>query len=60
MWFRKRDDVMARYLAIQCGIEKEFGMVGSVIHKDDLEKLRVDLFRVSASTMDQLFKETKI
>lgn len=60
MWFRKRTDPEAMYVANQCGIKEEFECVGEVLHRDDLEMLRQQLFKVSSDTMMMLFSETTL
>ena len=60
MWFRKRDDAAARYLAAKCGIGVEHSIVGNVLHKNDLEMVRVQVFNVPHTTMSQLFDETEL
>lgn len=60
MWYKKREDAEALYVAKQCGIEDVFNVVGSVLHEDDLEKLRTQLFEVSKDTMFQLFEKTEL
>jgi hypothetical protein len=58
MWFRKRSDPEALYIAKQCGIDDVFAMV--VIPADAMEELRVNLFGVSKETMELLFEETTL
>lgn len=60
MWYKKRDDVTAKYVAKQCGIDDVLDMVGEIIHGDDLEKLREQLFDVSQDTVNQLFEVVEI
>lgn len=60
MWHKKRDDVTAQYVAKQCGIDDVLSMVGEIIHGDDLEQLREQLFDVSRDTMSQLFEVVDI
>lgn len=60
MWYKKREDPTALYVAHQCGIDDVFDSVGPIIHEDDLEVLRTQLFEVSQDTMLQLFEETTI
>jgi len=60
MWFKKRGGAEALYGAKQCGIAFEFGVVGEILHADDLDMLRVDLFKVSSSTMHSLFERTDL
>jgi hypothetical protein len=60
VWYRKRNDVTALYVAKQCGIAEDYKIVGEVVHADDLEVLRVQLFGVSTDTIDMLFSPTEI
>lgn len=60
MWFRKRDDAAARYLAAKCVIGVEYSIVGNVLHKNDLEMLRAQIFDVPPTTMSLLFDETEL
>lgn len=60
MWYKKRTDAEAKYVAKQCGLEVEFNAVGPMLHENDLEMLRQQLFKVSQSTMDCLFERTDL
>ena len=60
MWFKKRKDREALYVAQQCGILKEFTVVGDILHEDDLEDLRVHLFKIPKYTIGCLFEETTL
>ena len=52
--------IKAKLVANKCGLEQFLLMVGDVLHEDDLETLRTQLFDVEKYTMFQLFEETKL
>lgn len=60
MWYKKKTDPVALYIARQCGIEKEFECLGSVLHADDLEKVRKEFLGVSEDTIKQLFEKKEL
>ena len=60
MWYKKRKDPEALYVAKQVGIEEVFLAVGDILHEDDLEGLRTQLFEVSKDTIDCLFTKTEL
>ncbi len=60
MWYKKRKDPEALYVANQCGIADEFRIVGDILHEDDLEALRTELFQVSKDTINCLFNKTEL
>ena len=60
MWYKKRTDATALYVAKQCGIDVDMSAVGDILHADDLEMLRKQLFFVSPDTISQLFEIVEI
>lgn len=60
MWYKRRTDVTAKYVSKQCGLDVDLDTVSEILHEDDLEILRVQLFKVSKDTIDQLYEVVEI
>ena len=59
-WYQKKDSAEAKYVAEQCGITKILSSIGSTLHEDDLELVRVQVLKVSKTTINQLFTEVAL
>jgi len=55
LWYKKRTDATALYVARECGIDLEFDCIGDIIHQDDLNQLNDQLLKVSEWTLCHLF-----
>lgn len=60
MWYKKKTDAIAKLVAEKCGITESLLIVGDILHEDDLEALRTQLFNIEKHTMFQLFEETTL
>ena len=60
MWHKKRKGLAAQQAAALCGLTVDMSIVGEIIHSDDLELLRVQLFKVAPAAIDLMFEVVEI
>jgi len=60
MWYKKRKGPAAEQAVSLCGLTVDMSIVGDIIHSDDLELLRVQLFKVAPAAIDLMFEIVEI